>query len=146
MDSKGEIMLTIMASLAQQESQSLSQNVKLGIQYRYQQGEIQVNHKRFLGYTKDENKQLVIDPKGAEVVKRIYREYLEGASLLQIARGLEADGILTAAGKAKWRPETLKKILQNEKYIGDALLQKTYTVDFLSKKRVKNNGIVSPIL
>ena len=142
MDSKGEIMLTIMASLAQQESQSLSQNVKLGIQYRYQQGEVQVNHKRFLGYTKDENKQLVIDPEGAEVVKRIYREYLEGASLLQISRGLEADGILTAAGKAKWRPETLKKILQNEKYIGDALLQKTYTVDFLSKKRVKNNGIV----
>ena len=56
MDSKGEVLLTIMASLAQQESQSLSQNVKLGIQYRYQQGEVQVNHKRFLGYTKDENK------------------------------------------------------------------------------------------
>ena len=142
MDSKGEIMLTIMASLAQQESQSLSQNVKLGIQYRFQQGEIQVNHNRFLGYTKDENKRLVIVPEEAEVVKRIYREYLEGASLLQIARGLEADGILTAAKKPKWRPETLKKILQNEKYIGDALLQKTYTVDFLSKKRVVNNGIV----
>lgn len=142
MDSKGEIMLTIMASLAQQESQSLSQNVKLGIQYRYQQGEIQVNHKRFLGYTKDENKRLVIVREEAEVVKRIYREYLEGASLLQIARGLEADGILTAANKPKWRPETLRKILQNEKYIGDALLQKTYTVDFLSKKRVVNNGIV----
>lgn len=142
MDSKGEIMLTIMASLAQQESQSLSQNVKLGIQYRYQQGEVQVNHNRFLGYTKDENKRLVIVPEEAEVVKRIYREYLEGASLLQIARGLEADGILTAANKRKWRPETLKKILQNEKYIGDALLQKTYTVDFLSKKRVVNNGIV----
>jgi len=142
MDSKGEIMLTIMASLAQQESQSLSQNVKLGIQYRYQRGEIQINHNRFLGYTKDENKQLVIDPEGGEIVKQIYREYLEGASLLQIARGLEAEDVLTAAGKAKWRPETLKKILQNEKYIGDALLQKTYTVDFLSKKRVKNNGIV----
>lgn len=142
MDSKGEILLTIMASLAQQESQSLSQNVKMGIQYRYQQGEVQVNHNRFLGYTKDENKQLIIVPEEAEIVKRIYREYLEGASLLQIARGLETDGILTAAGKAKWRPETLKKILQNEKYIGDALLQKTYTVDFLSKKRVKNNGIV----
>jgi site-specific DNA recombinase len=137
-----EDMLTIMASLAQQESQSLSQNVKMGIQYRYQQGEVQVNHNRFLGYTKDENKHLVIDPEGAEIVKQIYREYLEGASLLQIARGLEADGILTAADKAKWRPETLKKILQNEKYIGDALLQKTYTVDFLTKKRVKNNGIV----
>lgn len=59
MDSKGEVMLTIMASLAQQESQSLSQNVKLGIQYRYQQGEIQINHNRFLVYTKDENKRLV---------------------------------------------------------------------------------------
>ena len=142
MDSKGEIMLTIMASLAQQESQSLSQNVKLGFQFRYQQGEVQVNHNRFLGYTKDENKRLVIVPEEAEVVKRIYREYLDGASLLQIARGLEADGILTAANKRKWRPETLKKILQNEKNIGDALLQKTYTVDFLSKKRVVNNGIV----
>ena len=142
MDSKGEVLLTIMASLAQQESQSLSQNVKLGLQYRYQQGLVQVNHNRFLGYTKDEEGQLIIEPKEAEVIKRIYREYLEGASLAQIGKSLEADGILTAAGKAKWRPETLKKILQNEKYIGDALLQKTYTVDFLSKKRVKNNGIV----
>lgn len=142
LDAKGEIMLTIMASLAQQESQSLSQNVKLGIQYRYQQGEIQVNHNRFLGYTKDENKRLVIDPVDAVVVKRIYREYLEGASLQQIGRGLEADGIHTAAGKSMWRPNSIMKILMNEKYIGDALLQKTYTVDFLTKKRVVNNGIV----
>lgn len=141
MDSKGEVLLTIMASLAQQESQSLSQNIKLGLQYRYQNGEVQVNHNRFLGYTKDEDGHLIIEPTEAEVVKRIYREYLEGSSLLQIGRGLEADGILTAAGKAKWRPETLRKILQNEKYIGDALLQKTYTVDFLNKKRVQNNGI-----
>lgn len=142
MDSKGEVLLTIMASLAQQESQSISQNIKLGLQYRYQNGEVQVNHNRFLGYTKDEEGHLIIEPTEAEVVKRIYREYLEGSSLLQIGRGLEADGILTAAGKEKWRPETLRKILQNEKYIGDALLQKTYTVDFLNKKRVQNNGIV----
>lgn len=142
MDAKGEVLLTIMASLAQQESQSLSQNVKLGLQYRYQQGIVQINHNRFLGYTKDEEGHLVIEPNGAEVVKRIYREYLEGASLIEIARGLMADNILTSAGKEKWRPETIKKILQNEKYIGDALLQKTYTVDFLSKKRVKNDGIV----
>ena len=142
MDSKGEILLTIMASLAQQESQSLSQNVKLGLQFRYQQGLVQVNHNRFLGYTKDEDGRLIIEPQEAEIVKRIYREYLEGASLQQIGKGLETDGILTAANKKKWRPETLRKILQNEKYIGDALLQKTYTVDFLSKKRVKNNGIV----
>ena len=69
LDSKGEVLLTIMASLAQQESQSLSQNVKLGFQYRYQQGEIQVNCKRFLGYTKDENKRLVVVPEEAEIVK-----------------------------------------------------------------------------
>src|SRR5690625_2315817 len=142
MDAKGEIMLTIMASLAQQESQSLSQNVKLGIQYRYQQGEVQVNHNRFLGYTKDENNKLVINPEQAKIDKRIYREYLEGSSLVQIARGLESDEILTAAKRTKWRPESIKKILQNEKYIGDALLQKTYTVDFLTKKRVVNNGHV----
>lgn len=142
MDAKGEVLLTIMASLAQQESQSLSQNVKLGFQYRYQQGQMTVNHNRFLGYTKDEKGQLVVEPKEAEVVKRIFREYLEGASLQQIARGLEADGILTGAGKTKWRAETLQKILKNEKYIGDALLQKTYTVDFLEKKRVPNNGLV----
>ena len=142
MDAKGEVLITIMASLAQQESQSLSQNVKLGIQYRYQQGHVQVNHNRFLGYTKDENGQLIIEEEEAKVVKRIYREYLEGASLQEIGKGLEADGILTGAGKKKWRPETVQKILRNEKYIGDALLQKTYTVDFLNKKRVKNTGIM----
>jgi site-specific DNA recombinase len=142
MDSKGEILLTIMASLAQQESQSLSQNVKLGIQYRYQQGKIHINHNRFLGYTKDKDGNLVIVPEEAEIVKRIYREYLEGSSMLQIARGLEADGIFTGAGNPRWHTSTINKILRNEKYIGDALLQKTYTVDFLSKKRVPNNGIV----
>ena len=142
MDSKGEVLLTIMASLAQQESQSLSQNVKMGLQYRYQQGEIQVNCKWFLGYTKDENKKLVIVPEEAEVVKRIYREYLEGASMLKIARGLEADGILNGAGRERWHTSNINQILRNEKYIGDALLQKTYTTDFLTKTRVKNNGIV----
>nr|WP_206762670.1 recombinase family protein [Mobilitalea sibirica] len=140
MDAKGEVLLTIMASLAQQESQSLSQNVKLGLQYRYQQGKVQVNHKRFMGYTKDEDGNLIIVPEEAKIIKRIYREYLEGKSLAGIGRDLEKDGILTAAGKPKWRPETIKKILNNEKYIGDALLQKTTTVDFLTKKRVKNEG------
>lgn len=142
MDAKGEVLLTIIASLAQQESQSISQNVKLGIQYRYQQGHVQVNHNRFLGYTKDEEGHLVIEPEGAKVIKRIYREYLDGASLLTIAKGLEQDGILTGAGKTTWRAEAVQKILKNEKYMGDALLQKTYTVDFLNKKRVKNNGIM----
>lgn len=142
MDSKGEVLLTIMASLAQQESESLSKNVKMGMQFRFQNGEVQVNHNRFMGYTKDEDGHLIIEPAEAEIVKRIYREYLQGASLKQIGDGLMEDGILTGAGKPKWRPESVKKILKNEKYIGDALLQKTYTVDVLTKKRVKNNGIV----
>ena len=142
MDAKGEVLLTIIASLAQQESQSLSQNVKLGLQYRYQQGKVQVNHNRFLGYTKDETGHLVIDPEQAEIVKRIYREYLEGSSMDKIAASLMADGILTGAGKEKWHTSTINKILRNEKYMGDALLQKTYTTDFLTKKRIKNNGTV----
>ena len=79
-------MLSIMASLAQQESQSLSHNVKMGLQYRYQQGEVQVNCNRFLGYTRGENNELVIVPEEAEVVKRIFREYLEGASKLKTAQ------------------------------------------------------------
>lgn len=142
LDAKGEVLITIMASLAQQESQSMSQNIKLGLQYRYQQGKVQVNHNRFLGYTKDDNGHLIIDPEQAEIVKRIYREYLEGSSMDKIADGLMADGILTGAGKTKWHTSTINKILRNEKYIGDALLQKTYTTDFLNKTRVKNNGIV----
>ena len=142
MDSKGEVLITIMASLAQQESQSMSQNIKLGLQYRYQQGKVQINHNRFLGYTKDDNGHLIIDPEQAEIVKRIYREYLEGFSMNKIADGLMADGILTGAGKTKWHTSTINKILRNEKYMGDALLQKTYTTDFLTKKRIKNNGTV----
>lgn len=142
LDAKGEIMITIMASLAQQESQSLSQNVKLGYQYRYQQGQVMVNCSRFLGYTKDENKKLIIVPEEAEIIKRIYREYLEGSSMDKIKKGLEADEVLTGAGGKRWHTSSIRKILSNEKYMGDALLQKTYTVDFLTKKRVKNNGIV----
>ena len=141
LDAKGEVLLTIMASLAQQESQSLSQNVKLGLQYRYQQGKVQINTNRFLGYNKDKDGNLVIDPEEAKIVKRIYREYLEGKSYYAIGQGLTADGIRTAAGSEYWRPSTLRKILKNEKYIGDALLQKTVTTDFLTKKRVANKGI-----
>ena len=142
LDAKGEVLMTIMAALAQQESESLSANVRLGIQFRNQQGKVQVNHNRFLGYTKDENGKLVIVPEQAEIVKRIYAEYMDGASFLQIKRGLEADGILNGAGHKKWEVSNIRQILTNEKYIGDALLQKTYTVSVLEKKRIKNDGQV----
>ena len=142
MDAKGEVMLTIMASLAQQESESLSKNVKMGLQFRYQKGKVQVNTNWFLGYTKDEKGNLVVDPDQAEVVKRIYREFLAGKSCQQIADGLQADGIRNGAGRTKWWASNITRILQNEKYIGDALLQKTYTEDVLTKKRVVNDGTI----
>lgn len=142
MDAKGEVLITIMASLAQQESESLSQNVKMGIQYRYQQGKVFVNHNHFLGYTKDAQGNLVIEPAEAKVIKRIFYSYLNGMSMKQIADSLKADGILTGGKTKNWRSSSVAKILKNEKYMGDALLQKTYTVDFLNKKRVKNEGIM----
>lgn len=141
LDSKGEVLITIMAALAQQESESLSANVRLGLQFRNQQGKIQINHNRFLGYTKDEEGNLVIVPEEAEIVRRIYAEYMDGRSFQKIKRGLEADGIRNGAGNTKWHETNIKQILTNEKYIGDALLQKTYTVNTLEKKRVVNNGI-----
>lgn len=97
-----------------------------------------MNYNRFLGYTEGEDGKLEIVPEEAEVVKRIYREYLEGGSTISIAKGLEHDGIKTGDGRTKWYGTTVQKILSNEKYIGDALLQKTVTVDTLQKKRVKN--------
>ena len=108
-----------------------------GMATKYAEGLLAIRYR-----TKDDNGHLIVEPDEAEIVKRIYREYLEGKSLKQIGDGLMKDGILTAAKKPTWRPEAIKKILQNEKYIGDALLQKTYTVDVLTKKRVKNNGIM----
>lgn len=140
LDAKGEVLMTIMAALAQQESESLSANVRLGIQFRNQQGKVQINHNWFLGYTKDEDGKLVIVPEEAAVVRRIYAEYLEGASFLQIKRSLEADGIQNGAKHDKWYESNIKQILTNEKYIGDALLQKTYTVSILDKKRATNKG------
>lgn len=140
LDFKDEVLLTIMASFAQQESESLSPNVRMGIQYRNQQGKVQINHNRFLGYTKDAEGNLVIDPEQTEIVRRIYREYLEGASFLQIKRSLEADEIPNGAGHLKWHESNIHQLLTNEKYIGDAFLQKTYMVSILDKKRAANDG------
>lgn len=142
LDAKGEVLITIMAALAQQESESLSANVRLGIQFRNQQGQVRVNHNWFLGYTKDEDGKLVIVPEEAEIVRRIYAEYLDGKSFKKIKLGLETDGILNGAKHEKWHDTNIRQILTNEKYIGDALLQKTYTVSVLDKKRVPNNGLV----
>ncbi len=127
LEASGELLLTIMASLAQQESEPLSQNVKMGLQFRYQDGKVQVNHNHFLGYTKDKDGNLIIDEEEAKVVKRIYREYLSGSSFRDIKNGLEKDGIKTGGKRDVWHVSTVQGILTNEKYMGDALLQKTIT-------------------
>ena len=142
LEASGELLLTIMASLAQQESASLSQNVKLGLQFRYQEGKVQVNHEHFLGYTKDGDGNLIVVEEEAKIVRRIFRDYLEGASFRDIAEGLERDKIKTGGKKYKWHLSTVQGILRNEKYIGDALLQKTITTDFIEKGRIKNDGTV----
>lgn len=102
LDAKGEVLITIMAALAQQESESLSANIRLGIQFHNQQGQVRVNHNWFVGYAKDEDGKLVIVPEEAAIVRRIYTEYLDGKSFKRIKQGLEADGILNGVKHEKW--------------------------------------------
>ncbi|WP_034438863.1 recombinase family protein [Clostridium ihumii] len=142
LESKGEVLLTILSSLAQEESNNLSQVSTWGIRRRFEQGKVRINHVKFLGYDKDEEGNLIINEKQAKIVRRIYKEYLDGKGSNRIAREFEEEGIKGWNGKSKWYESTIRGILTNEKYKGDALLQKTYTVDFLSKKRAENNGEV----
>ncbi|WP_149734583.1 recombinase family protein [Propionispora hippei] len=142
LDSKGEVLLSILSSLAQDESRSISENSTWGIRRRFEQGKLHVNHTKFLGYDKDKNGNLVVNEKQAKIVRRIYTEFLDGKGANRIARDLELGGVANWNGKAKWYEGSIRKMLTNEKYKGDALLQKTYTVDFLSKKRADNNGQV----
>ncbi len=140
LDSKGEVLLTILSSLAQDESRSISENTKWGIRRRYENGEYGISTKRFMGYDIDENGKLKINKAQAKVVKRLYTEYLNGKTVDYIKRIFEREGVKNWNGEAKWQVSTLKSMLENEKYKGDALLQKSYTADFLTKKRTKNKG------
>lgn len=143
LDSKGEVLLTILSSLAQDESRSISENATWGIRKKFERGEVRVNTTKFMGYDKDENGRLIINPQQAEIVKFIYGKYLEGYSPESIAKYLNDNEIPGWTGKANWYPSAIQKMLQNEKYKGDALLQKTFTIDFLTKKRVQNDGQVN---
>lgn len=140
LDSKGGILLTLLSSLAQEESNNLSQVTTWGIRRRFEQGKMTINEKKFLGYDKDEEGNLIINKLQAKIVKRIYQEYLNGKGPTRIARELEENQVKGVTGTTKWYTTTINKILRNEKYKGDALLQKTYTTDFLNKTRVKNEG------
>ena len=141
-DGKGELLLTIMSSLAQEESRSISENCTWGQRKRFADGKVTVPFKRFLGYDRGEDGNLVINEEQAKIVRRIYGLFLQGRSPYAIAKLLMADGIPSPGGKKTWASGTVKSILTNEKYKGDALLQKVYTVDFLSKKKKVNEGEV----
>ena len=141
-DSKGELLITIMSSLAQEESRSISENCTWGVRKRFADGKVSVPFGRFLGYDRGEDGNLVINEEQAKVVRQIYGMFLQGKSPYVIAKELTAAGIPTPGGKKVWGKAVVQSILTNEKYKGDALLQKVYTTDFLSHKKKINEGEV----
>jgi len=143
LDASGELLFTILSSLAQDESRNISENCKWGIRSKFKKGEMHIDASTFLGYDKDDNGKLVINEEQAPIIRRIYDEFLWGKNPQQIAADLERDGIKTGRGNTKWHTTTVISILTNEKHKGDALLQKTYTADFLTKRQVKNHGEVT---
>lgn len=136
LDAKGELMITIMSSLAQEESRSISENTTWGKRKQFADGKGSVAFSWFLGYDKD----FKINEEQAATVRLIYRLFISGLSFYAITKELESRGIKSPSGKDRWHISTVKSILTNEKYRGDALLQKQYTTDFLQKKRKTNNG------
>ncbi len=141
-DSKGELLITLMSSLAQEESRSISENVTWGQRKRMADGKVTIPYKHFLGYQKGQNGLPEIVPEEAALVRRIYRMFIEGMAVSRIARTLTEEGIPTPAGKQKWQNSVIESILTNEKYKGDARLQKKFTTDFLTKKMKVNEGEV----
>ena len=142
LDSKGELLITIMSSLAQEESRSISENVTWGQRKRMADGKISLPYGQFLGYEKGEDGLPKIVESEAEIVRMIFRLFIEGKTPSAIAKELASQGIPSPAGKKTWQVATVKSILSNEKYKGEALLQKGFTVDFLTKKRKVNEGEV----
>lgn len=138
--SGGEVLLTILAATAEEESRTISKNIKWTYQKKFERGEFVFNYKNFLGFGKRPDGTWEIIEDEAETVRRVYREFLCGASLCQIAKGLNEDGRSTATGKGRFESATVKSILTNEKYYGACIMGKTYKPDVLSKKRYKNTG------
>ena len=153
MDHGGELLVTIMSSIAQQESASISKNVQIGVRYHYAEGKVCSGVYRLLGYNRTAEGSLEIVPGEADIVRRIFRDYLDGYSAKHIAQRLIEEGVdgskTTATGltfNRHWNYEGVCDILSNEKYGGTLLLQKYYTVDFLTKKVVPNQGQVPQYL
>ena len=135
-----EMMLTIMSCFAQAESESISKNVSWGIRQSFKNGNVPMQYARLLGYRKGADGNAEIVPEEAEIVKEIFSQYLDGSSMEQIADRLSKKGLTTKGSGSPYRKIVIQRILTNEKYTGDALLQKTYITDCITKKSRKNNG------
>ena len=135
----GELMLTVLSSFAQEESKSASENLKWRYRRKFEEGKVAINATRFMGYDKNKQGELVINPVQAKVIERIFNDYVGGKGTFVIARELNEAGVRTVAG-GKWHSATVLNILKNEKYKGDAKLQKTYSKDYLSKTKCINRG------
>ena len=135
-----QTIMGIYAAFSQEESKNMSDNIKWGIRARMRSGEVCLNCTRFLGYDKDENGKLVVVESEAAIVRKIFELYLNGFGVRKIKKYLEENGIKTVTGKDIWSTSTIDRILSNEKYVGDVLMQKSFTEDFLTGKRKKNEG------
>ncbi|MCM1228486.1 MAG: recombinase family protein [Clostridium sp.] len=135
-----EFMIALYGSFAQAESESISKNVSWGKEKAYREGKVQFQYKYLLGYKKGADGKPEIVPEEAEIVRMIYNLFLDGYSMRNIKKILESGGFLTATGKKTWNESHISSILKNEKYVGDALMQKTYTLDCITHKVVKNHG------
>lgn len=140
LDSKGELLITIMSSLAQEESRSISENVTWGLRKQFEEGKVHFPYTNVLGFKAGEDGAIVVDQDEAKTVRYIFQQALIGKSPYHIAKDLTEQGIPSPSGKSRWNATTIKRMLRNEKYKGDALLQKTYTIDFLTKKKNINRG------
>jgi site-specific DNA recombinase len=140
LDAKCDMILSIYSSLAEEESRSISTNIRWAHQKKVERGEVVLNFNNIYGYQQDENKNVTIKIQEAEVIREIYHKYLIGYSIRRIIRELKENEIKSPLGSSKWSSSTIKGILENEKYIGDVILQKTYKRDFLTQRRVRNTG------
>ena len=161
LDGKGELLLTIMSSIAQEESRNISENVTWGIRKRFADGKVSMPYKRFMGYRRGEDGIPEIVEAEAKIVRGIFRRFLEGATSTMIAKELNEANVPCPAcksrlgedeieaekaerKKARWSASTVESILTNEKYKGDAILQKTYCTDYIQKTFVANDGSEIP--
>lgn len=134
----GELLLTILASFAQEESRSISENVKWGIRKRYRSGNAKARNKSVFGYRYDGERYVVV-PEQAEIVRQIFRDYIAGSPLRSISERLRENGCKTVRG-ADFSHSQIGYMIRNEIYIGNIVLQKSYVKDFITHRTVKNNG------